>query len=88
MNYIALKEIKIKTDDGRYVVRKPGEAVPEAAGWKNVEYWVRAKHIGPAEDEEAPLASEGKPAVKPAVKAKGKGPAKKTSKKGTRIERV
>lgn len=32
--YYALRPMKIKKDDGHYEMRKAGDAVPEAYGWK------------------------------------------------------
>lgn len=85
MGFIALKEIRIKTDDGRYVLRKPGEAVPEADGWKNLDYWVRAKHVGPAEEVEA---VGGEPVAKKAPARRKVKATRKVAKKGARRVRA
>lgn len=52
--FIALRALTIQLPDGTTERRKPGDAVPEAAGWKNVEAYIQAKHIKRAEVEAKP----------------------------------
>lgn len=45
MGYIAGKVIQIQKADGSVETRKPGDPVPEAAGWKNLSAWLAQKRI-------------------------------------------
>lgn len=45
MPYIAKKSIRVKNGGGTYDVRNPGDAVTEAAGWKNLQSEIRAGRI-------------------------------------------
>lgn len=46
MPYVALVALKIQLPDGTIEVRKPGEPVPEAEGWKNLDAYVRSRRVG------------------------------------------
>jgi len=41
MSYIALRSLKVQKADGTMDLRAPGDPVPEAANWKDVDRWVR-----------------------------------------------
>jgi hypothetical protein len=41
MSYIALRSLKVQKADGTMEIRRPGDPVPEAATWKDVNRWVR-----------------------------------------------
>lgn len=53
MPWIAMKEQKVKRD-GRYVVVKPGDEIPEAEFWGNRNVWIRQKFIKWMERTESP----------------------------------
>lgn len=38
--YVAKKRIFVKNEKGKYEYRLPGEYVPEAENWKNIEFWL------------------------------------------------
>jgi len=41
----ALRSFKVKSQDGTYRIVKPGEALPEAKTWHNVQVWIRRRWI-------------------------------------------
>lgn len=49
MSYVALRSIKVQKPDRTMDVRGPGDPVPEAETWRNVELWVRRGYIAPAD---------------------------------------
>lgn len=51
MSYIALRSLKVQKADGTMDLRQPGEPVPEAAKWRNLELWVRRGWVAPADAE-------------------------------------
>lgn len=64
MPYVAIKSIKIQKADGTMELRGPGDPVPEAAGWRDTERWVRRGWIAPAEAKAAqPVKATPKPSV-------------------------
>jgi hypothetical protein len=64
MSYVALRSIKVQKPDRTVEIRSPGEAVPEADSWANVELWVRRGYIAPADGSTLqPVKAARKPAV-------------------------
>jgi len=49
MPYVALRSMKVQKPDRTVEVRSPGDPVPEAESWPNVELWVRRGYISPAD---------------------------------------
>jgi hypothetical protein len=49
MSYVALRSIKVQRPDRSLEIRSPGDPVPEAKTWRNVELWVRRGYITPAD---------------------------------------
>ena len=43
--YKALRSMKVKGADGQYRIVKPGDAVPEAAEWRNLRSYLEAGHV-------------------------------------------
>lgn len=60
MSFVALKSIKVQTADGVIETRKPGDAVPEAAGWKNLQAYIDTKTIKRVGVDEKPAAKPTK----------------------------
>ena len=86
IQYVANKRLEIqKGTDAKGVpvmeVRLPGEAVPEASTWPNVETWVRSGWITPVGSVAATPVAKMTPAVAPDATAEEATPAvKKRSK--------
>lgn len=51
MPYKAIRSFKVRNEDGSYRITKPGELVPEAAGWKNLKAYVERNWICRADEE-------------------------------------
>jgi len=49
MPYVALRSIKVQKSDRTVEVRNPGDPVPEADTWRNVELWVRRGYVAPGD---------------------------------------
>lgn len=65
MPYVALVALKIQRPDGTIEVRKPGEPVPEAEGWKNLDAYVRSRRVGFVAETETPAKAKGSKTAKP-----------------------
>lgn len=64
MPYVAVRSLKVQRPDGTMDLRAPGQAVPEAANWTDVERWVRRGWIAPSEPGSAkPAKVTPKPSV-------------------------
>lgn len=68
MSYIALRSLKVQKPDGKMDLRAPGDPVPEAAKWKDVDRWVRRGWI--AETDPATIKTKKGTPRKKSVPAK------------------
>ncbi len=69
--YIANKTFKVQGADGNIRMVRPGELVPEAAGWKSVEMYLKRKWLRLEGDGPAPApktAAKPQPKPKPETK--------------------
>ena len=51
MSYIALRSLKVQKADRTLEIRKPGDPVPEAAEWKNLDLWIRRGFVAETDQE-------------------------------------
>jgi len=45
MAYVAGKQLQVQKADGTTEIRKPGDLVPEAKTWRNLDSWIAQKRI-------------------------------------------
>lgn len=55
MSFVALRPLNIQKPDGTMEVRSPGQSVPEAGGWPNLQSWLNRGWIALAEGAVMPL---------------------------------
>jgi hypothetical protein len=70
--YKAIRSFKVQGADGEYRNVKPGESVPEAAGWKNLKAYLERKWI--CREDEEPSNRHYTARVRPDVAVKVKPP--------------
>lgn len=77
--YKALKQLKVQTEDGKIEIRNPGDIVPEADDWPNLQPWISKGFIAPMDQETSSKHKWNRKKIKPARNsteddiARGKG---------------
>lgn len=69
MNYTALKTMKVQNSAGQIEIRKPGDKVPEALTWPNVNVYIKRGFLEADDQQSANAAVYTRKKIKPAVVA-------------------